>query len=55
MHVCSTLVLLSGHNLIITIKKPPFFVNSVKSVYIAFFGADNLPIKLVILLDYFVL
>jgi hypothetical protein len=48
-------VLLSGHNLIIAIKKPLFFVNSVKGVYIAFLGADDLPAKLVILLNYFVL
>jgi hypothetical protein len=55
VRVYSALVLLSGYDLIIAIKKPLFSVNSVKGVYIVFLGASDLPTKLVILLNYFVL
>ena len=49
------LVLLSYYNLIIAIKELLFSIDSVKSVYITLLSASNLPTKLVVLLDYFVL
>lgn len=55
VHVCCVLVLLSCYDLIVAIEEPLFSVDSVKSVYIALLGAGDLPTKLVVLLDYFVL